>query len=82
LGLRFGGAAALRDKVKRTNRLLGNRRLPREACVIYGAMCQVLLAPLAEPVIVVDWSDLKADQSQHLLRAALSVGGRALTLYE
>lgn len=26
--------------------------------------------------------DLKADQSLHLLRASLPVGGRALTLYE
>jgi hypothetical protein len=42
----------------------------------------VLLALLPEPVILVDWSDLKADQSLHLLRAALPVGGRALTLYE
>lgn len=29
-----------------------------------------------------DWSDLKADRSLHLLRASLPVGGRALTLYE
>ena len=43
---------------------------------------RVLLAGLTEVVIVVDWSDLKADQSLHLLRAALPLGGRALTLYE
>jgi hypothetical protein len=40
------------------------------------------LARIPEPVILVDWSDLKADQSLHLPRAALPVGGRALTLYE
>jgi len=28
------------------------------------------------------WSDLKADQSLHLLRASVPVGGRSLTLYE
>jgi hypothetical protein len=33
-------------------------------------------------VIIVDWSPLKADESWHLLRAAMSVGGRTLTLYE
>jgi hypothetical protein len=30
----------------------------------------------------VHWSDLKADQSLHRLRASLPVGGRALTLDE
>jgi len=42
----------------------------------------VTLARIAEPLILIDWSDLKADQSLHLLRAALPVGGRSLTLYE
>ncbi|MCP5420205.1 MAG: transposase [Gammaproteobacteria bacterium] len=45
-------------------------------------MCQVILARVAEPLILIDWSDLKADQSLHLLRASLAVGGRSLTLYE
>jgi len=34
------------------------------------------------PVILVDWSDLSANRSFHLLRASLPVGGRALTLYD
>jgi hypothetical protein len=29
-------------------------------------------------LILIDWSDLKADQSLHLLRASLAVGGRSL----
>jgi hypothetical protein len=36
----------------------------------------------AEPVIVVDWCRLKADGRWHLLRAAVPVGGRTLTLFE
>ena len=82
VGQRFSGPAALRNKIKRADRLLGNRHLQREAGTIYAALCRVLLARIADPVILVDWSDLKADQSLHLLRAALPVGGRALTLYE
>ena len=82
VGQRFAGPAALRHKIKRADRLLGNRRLQQEAGSIYGALCRVLLARIPDPVILVDWSDLKADQSLHLLRAALPVGGRALTLYE
>jgi hypothetical protein len=40
-------------------------------------MCDV-----ARPLIIVDWSDLHADGSRQLLRAAPIVQGRALTLFE
>jgi hypothetical protein len=82
IGRRFAGATALRHKLKRADRLLGNRALQQQAGVVYGAMCRVMLARIREPVVLVDWSDLKADQSLHLLRASLAVGGRSLTLYE
>lgn len=82
VGRRFAGATALRHKIKRADRLLGNRHLQQEAGSVYAALCRVLLARIPEPIILVEWSDLKADQSLHLLRAALPVGGRALTLYE
>ncbi len=34
------------------------------------------------PVIVLDWCNLKADQRWHLLRAAVPVGGRTLTILD
>lgn len=82
VGRRFEGGALLRNKIKRSDRLLGNRHLQREASSIYAALCRVTLGRIAQPMILIDWSDLKADQSLHLLRASLPVGGRALTLYE
>ncbi|MEA3644000.1 MAG: IS4 family transposase [Lamprobacter sp.] len=82
IGRRFSGVAALRHRIKRADRLLGNRPLQRDAKLIYGALARMLLAKVAEPLIVIDWSDLKADQSLPLLRASLPVGGRSLTLYE
>ncbi len=82
IGQRFAGGASLRNKIKRSDRLLGNRHLQKDARTIYGALARNLLAGVAEPLIVIDWSDLKADQSLHLLRASLPVGGRCLTLYE
>ena len=82
VGRRFSGGALLRNKIKRADRLLGNRRLQGDARSIYAALCRITLARIAAPVILIDWSDLKADQSLHLLRASLPVGGRALTLYE
>ena len=82
VGRRFEGPALLRHKIKRSDRLLGNRHLPHEARSIYAGLCRVVLARVREPMILIDWSDLKADQSLHLLRASLPVGGRSLTLYE
>jgi hypothetical protein len=37
----------------------------------------MLLAGVAEPLIVIDWSDLKEDQSLHLLRASCRWAGAA-----
>ncbi|MGD8275965.1 MAG: IS4 family transposase [Thiohalocapsa sp.] len=82
IGRRFGGSSHLRHRIKRADRLLGNAHLRRDAKRIYAALARMLLAGVAEPLIVVDWSDLKEDQSLHLLRASLPVGGRSLTLYE
>jgi hypothetical protein len=82
IGRRFGGEASLRNKIKRSDRLLGNRHLQAQARSIYAALARKLLSAVLEPLIVIDWSDLKADQSLHLLRASLPVGGRSLTLYE
>lgn len=45
-------------------------------------MTRFLLKSLPLPLIIIDWSPLTDDQSQQLLRAALPVGGRALSLYE
>ena len=79
---RFAGGTDLRHRIKRADRLLGNRHLQSEARGIYGAVARMLLTGVAEPLIVIDWSDLKRDQSLHLLRASVPVGGRSLTLYE
>ncbi|HSQ06283.1 MAG TPA: hypothetical protein VLM84_01085, partial [Chromatiaceae bacterium] len=65
--------------IKRADRLLGNTHLQGQARMIYTALAQKLLCGVIEPLIVIDWSDLKADQSLHLLRAcaSLPVGGRS-----
>ena len=82
IGRRFGGGGALRHRIKRADRLLGNTKFQADAKGIYGSLARMLLTGVAEPLIVIDWSDLKEDQSLHLLRASLPVGGRSLTLYE
>jgi hypothetical protein len=81
IGQRFDGEATLRNRIKCAGRLLGNIHLQGQARMIYLALAQNLLRGVTEPLILIDWSDLKVDQSLHLLRASLPVGGRSLTLH-
>lgn len=77
-----GGTTSLRHRIKRCDRLLGNSKLTNERQGIYGAMARRVIGGMAQPIIIIDWSDLCPDRSQQLLRAALTLQGRALTLYE
>lgn len=79
---RLDAATALRHRIKRCDRLLGNLHLSHEKFDVYRAMAQRILTGHLRPAIIIDWSDLAADRSQHLLRAALIVKGRAVVLYE
>lgn len=74
-------ARRVRAPLKALDRLLSNRHLQGERLSLHAAMAGWLLRH-PQPVIVVDWCDLKADRSQHLLRAAIAVGGRTLTLLD
>ncbi len=75
------GAERVRAPLKRLDRLLGNHRLHAERERIYGGMVRWLVRT-PRPVILVDWCRLKANGQWHLLRAAVPVGGRTLTLFE
>jgi hypothetical protein len=74
-------AERIRAPLKALDRLLGNRHLHAERECIHAAMARWLVRS-DQPVIIVDWSDLKADRSWHLLRAAIPVGGRTLTVLD
>ncbi len=58
VGRRLVGPTTLKHKIKRADRLIGNPHLYRERTAIYDALCRVTLARIAEPLILVDWSDL------------------------
>lgn len=75
------GAERVRAPLKALDRLLGNRHLHAERAHIYKAMTRWLVRS-KQPVIVIDWSDLKSDRSWHLLRAAIPVGGRTLPILD
>jgi hypothetical protein len=75
------GAERIRAPLKALDRLLGNGHLHAEREHIYKAMCRWLVRS-KQPIIVIDWSDLKEDRSWHLLRAAIPVGGRSLPVLD
>jgi hypothetical protein len=82
LGRALPSAAQPKHSIKRVDRLAGNSRLHAERLSIYRAVAHWLLRGTRCPLIVVDWSELRSDRTCQLLRAAVAIGGRALTLYE
>ena len=82
LGRAIEGKVDEKHSIKRMDRLVGNNRLLQEAPAVYRAMMRWLLTGIARPMVIVDWSPLTPDNRLHVLRASLSVSGRALTLYQ
>ena len=82
LGRGLPGPIFDKHKIKRMDRLLSNKHLFKERKLIYSTLTQLALTGVTTPLIVIDWSPLCGDLSHQLLRAAIPVGGRALTLYE
>ncbi|HEY9132465.1 MAG TPA: IS4 family transposase, partial [Dyella sp.] len=75
------GATHVRGPLKAADRLLRSAPLTRQRRDLYSGMAHWLIRQ-PRPVIVVDWSDLKADGSFKLLRAGLVSRGRTITLWE
>ena len=75
------GADRVRAPLKAFDRLLSNRHLHGEREMVYRGMARWLLRG-PHPVIVIDWSDLKADKAWCLLRAAVPIGGRTLPVLD
>jgi len=75
-------STTVRHRVKKVDRLLGNPSLHAQRETLYGDVAQRWLAGVTQLLVVVDWSDVTADQRWHLLRASVAVEGRSVTLYE
>ncbi|RCX09269.1 IS4 family transposase [Extensimonas vulgaris] len=73
---------AMRHRIKRIDRLLGNGALHDARKDIYSQVAAQWLTQIGQLLVVVDWSDVTPDQRWHLLRASVAVAGRSITLYE
>ena len=82
LGRSIKSQTSQKHNIKRADRLLSNPYLHTECESIYHQLCHQLIGEQKQPVILVDWSDMDGYKQHFLLRAALTVEGRTLTLYE
>ena len=82
LGRAIRSPAKQKPCITRADRVLANAHLQRARVPTYSALSRVLIAAPKRPVILVDWSDLDAYKRPFLLRAAVALNARALTVYE
>jgi len=82
LGRRLSSAAKTKHKIKKVDRLLGNKYLQQERVEIYKQLSQWLIGNRKTPYIIVDWSPLAEGSYYYFLRASIATKGRAITLYE
>lgn len=82
LARNLDSSCAVRHRIKRVDRLLGNASLHQERLFVYRMLCNLLVGSKSEPILIVDWSDLKSDRRWLLLRASVWVHGFALPIYE
>lgn len=75
------GAERVLGPLKRLDRLLGNRAV-HEARWRFYQMAAAWVLRCDQPVLVVDWSELKLDGRWALLRAGVAMRGRTMTVYE
>ncbi len=82
LGRHRSGHGHPKHHIKAVDRLLGSRHLHAERDGIYREMATALLAGVARPVLIVDWSDFELGRKWLMIKAAVPIGGRAISVYE
>ena len=82
LGRHRPGRVFVKHYINAVDRLLGNPHLHRQRDGIYGALARTILGGVARPVILVDWADSALAHKQLILKAAVPVRGRAISIYE
>jgi hypothetical protein len=82
LGRHRQGRAHVKHHIKAVDRLLANAHLHTEIPNVYREMARRLLEGVARPVIVVDWSDFELGREWLMLKAAVPLGGRAISVFQ
>lgn len=84
LSRRLAGKTSIKNKIKKTDRLLGNRHLHKELNQLYEGLSQFVftyVAHLTEIPIIVDLCFIKDDGAVQMLSAEVATKGRTLPIY-
>lgn len=79
IGRFLPGRAQVKNKIKRVDRLLGNKSLQNDIPMIFRNIISKLTGKLSLCVIAIDWSGYPS-QDNHVLRASLLCDGRSIPL--
>lgn len=82
LGRNINSGTTEKHQIKRSTRLCSNIHLHQELSGVYSKLCRRLIGDQKRPIILVDWSDLDTRKDLFLLRAAVAIDGRSLTLLD
>ncbi len=82
LGRRLPTSIKTKHKIKKVDRLLGNRHLQKERVSIYKYLARFIIGKRKTVLIIVDWSPLAEGSYYYLIRASIPTKGRAITVYE
>ena len=82
LGRSIQSATSHKHNIKRADRLLSNPHIHGESIEIYRALCHQFIGPQKRPIILIDWSDMDEHKQHFVIRAAIALEGRSVTLYE
>lgn len=69
----------VKHNIKRSDRLIGNRKLHQDFTQFYTVLARSLIGKNRQPIILVDWTD--APKDHEALVAAVPQSGRALCIY-
>ena len=82
VALQLPGRTSYRHRCKSVDRLLGKESLHARRLQVYAQLAHRWLHGIHTCLVVVDWSDLTADQRWQWLRGSVVVDGRSVTVYE
>src|SRR5262245_59933660 len=71
-----------KHNINRMDRLVGNEHLFTESLEIQRITANLIIGGKTRPLILVDWSSAAVAERYQLLRAAVPIDGRSLTVYE
>jgi len=81
MGRGIDSSAKEKHNIKRADRLCSNANLQSELLGIYGGITRRFVTS-NRPLIHVDWSDLDTTKRNFLIRAAVALDGRSITIYQ